>query len=285
MSTHATITTYTELERWGDAFLKPGGLNLLFLVGNPGNGKSASFKAKLVAKRHEYINAARLTSFQPCKQLFRVRNKAIILDDVDDPLKRSDMARLLMTLCETDEAERTVAWLGTESLLRVKKGQQILPIPPEFKTKSRVCIISNEWKILTGKFGALLDRGTVLFFSPAVAEMHLQAMKWCTDKEICEFIGKHLGEIPQHSFRYYVQAAAHKLHGLDWKATLLESWTNDEPSGSGKEKLVINLLADPTYKSEAQRIAAFASHPDGGKRRTWFNLKKKLGLTKNGSLK
>ena len=125
----------------------------------------------------------------------------------------------------------------------------------------------------------------MLFFAPDAAEMHLQATKWCADKDICHFIGKRLGEIPQHSFRYYVQAAAHKLHGLDWQAALLESWTNNEPSGNAKEKLIIKLLADPTYKTEAERIAAFAAHPDGGKRRTWFNLKKKMGLTKNGSIK
>src|SRR4051812_22075134 len=107
MSTNITVTTYVEQERWVDAFLNPDGLKLLFMVGNPGVGKSASFKAKLNTDSHHYINAARLTTFQLYKQLYKVRDKAVILDDVDDALRRSDMARLLMTLCETDDKART----------------------------------------------------------------------------------------------------------------------------------------------------------------------------------
>ena len=52
MSTHITIKTYPELERWVDAFLKENGLKLLFLVGNPGTGKSALFKAKFAENKH-----------------------------------------------------------------------------------------------------------------------------------------------------------------------------------------------------------------------------------------
>jgi hypothetical protein len=103
MSTNLTVTTYAEQECWVDAFLRPDGLGLLFMVGNPGTGKSAAFKAKLDNDRHHYINAARLTAFQLFKQLFQCRNKAIVLDDVDDALRRSDTARLLMALCETDD--------------------------------------------------------------------------------------------------------------------------------------------------------------------------------------
>jgi hypothetical protein len=43
------------------------------------------------------------------------------------------------------------------------------------------------------------------------------------------------------------------------------------------EALVKKLLADPTYKTDAERIEAFEAHADGRKRRTWFNIKKKLG--------
>src|SRR5947209_158887 len=103
MSTNITVTIYAELEQWVQAFLVPNGLNLLFVVGNPGTGKSNSFRAGLNSDLHHYTNAARLTPFQLFKMLYKVRNKAVILDDVDDALRRSDTARLLMTLCETDE--------------------------------------------------------------------------------------------------------------------------------------------------------------------------------------
>jgi hypothetical protein len=279
MSTNITITTYTELERWIEAFLKADGLRLLFMVANPGTGKSAAFKARLDEDQHHYINAARLTSFQLYKQLFKVRNKAVILDDVDDALKQSGMARLLMALCETDDEARTVAWLGTESLLKVRKGNKVVPIPQEFETTSRVCIICNDWTILTTKFGALLDRGTVVFFDPDAAEVHRFVGQWFKkDDEIYDFIGEHLADIARHSMRFYVNAAAHKRLGLDWKATLLESWTNDQTRGNATEKLVQRLLADTTFQTDKERIEAFEAHPDGRKRRTWFNIKKKLGL-------
>jgi hypothetical protein len=278
MSTSVTITTYAEQQRWVNAFLKPDGLTLLFVVGNPGTAKTASFKARLVEGRHHYINAARLTTFQLYKQLFKVRNKAVILDDVDDALKRSDTARLLMALCETDDRARTVAWLGTESLLKVRKGQKIIPIPQEFETTSRVCIICNDWAILTTKFGALLDRGTVVFFDPDAAELHRFVGRWFEDQEIYAFIGEHLAEITKHSIRFYTTAAAHKRLGLDWQAALLESWTNEVSRGNATEQLVQQLLADTTFKCDKERIEAFETHPDGGSRRTWYNVKKQLGL-------
>lgn len=278
MSTNITVTTYTELQRWVDAFLKPDGLNLLFLVGNPGTGKTVSFRAKLDGDAHHYIKAARLSAFQLYKRLFKVRNKAIVLDDVDDALRHSDMARLLMALCETDDEARTVAWLGTESQLKVRKGNKVVCIPQEFETTSRVCIICNDWAILTSRFRALLDRGTVVFFDTDAAELHRFVGRWFKDVEIYAFIGGHLAEIVRHSIRFYVNAATYKRLGLDWKAALLESWTTDQAQGDAKEKLVRRLLADMTFKTDKERIEAFQAHPDGGSRRTWFYIRKRLGL-------
>jgi hypothetical protein len=278
MSTNFTITTYADLERWVDAFLREDGLNLIFLVGNPGTGKSAAFRAKLIDGQHHYISAARLTAFQLFRQLYMVRDKAIILDDVDDPLKRSDMARVLMGLCETDDQERTIAWLGTESLLKVRKGKKSVAVPQEFKTSSRVCIICNDWGILTTKFRGLLDRGRVVCFDPDAAELHRFVGQWFQDAEIAAFIGEHLEEIPRHSIRSYITAADHMRLGLDWKAILRESWTNDSARGNATEQLVRRLLKDPAYSKEEDRIRAFRDNPDGGSRRTWFNIKKKLSL-------
>ncbi len=261
MSTNVTVTCYAEQEQWVDAFLKEDGLNLLFLVGNPGTAKTASFKARLDEDRHHYINAARLTSFQMFKQLYKSRNKAIILDDVDDALKHSDMARLLMALCETDDKARTVSWLGTEALLKARKGNKVVRIPQEFRTTSRVCSICNDWAILTTRFGALLDRGTVVFFDPDAAEVHRFVRRWFTDEEIYAFVGEHLADIAPHSVRYYVNAAAHKRLGLDWKAALLESWTNDQTRGNAAEKLVQRLLADTTFKTDKERRGVRGPRP------------------------
>ena len=250
--------------------MKEKGLKLLFLVGNPGNGKSECVKRRLDEARQRYIKASRLTAFQFYKQIFKHRNKAIILDDVEDALKRSDTARMLMALCETDEAARRVAWFGSEAMLKIVKGKKKIRIPQEFTTTSRVCVICNDWNILTSKFGALLDRGTVVFFDPEPAEIHRFVGEWYKDKSIYLFIGKHLDEIPQHSIRYYVHAKEQKRLGLDWKAVLLESWTNEQSTGTAAENLVRQLMADPKFKTDKERIEAFTAPPDGMSRRTWY---------------
>jgi hypothetical protein len=275
MSTHFTITSYKDLEQWADAFTNKDGLPLLFLVGHPGTGKSNAFKARLTGDLR-YINAVHMTDFQMYKELYRSRNMPIVLDDVDEALKNRGIVRMLMALCETDDAARLVAWLGTESMLTTRKGSKLVRVPQEFQTTSRVCVISNDWSILTSKFGALLDRGTIVFFDPDAAEIHRHAGWWFLDQEVYTFIGEHLDIIGRHSFRSYVRAANLKRLGLDWKAVLLETWTNDQARCSRTEALVKRLLADPTYKTDAERIEAFMAHPDGGCRRTWFNIKKKL---------
>jgi hypothetical protein len=275
---NVTITTYAELDQWTGAFMRPDGLSLLFMVGNPGTGKSVSFRDKAEEQMHCCISAARLTPLQLYRRLFRERNRAIIFDDVDDALKRPETVRLLMSLCETDEEARSVAWLGTEALLRVRQGRRIIHVPQEFRTTSRVCIICNDWAILTSKFSALLDRGTVVFFDPGAEELHRFVGRWFQDREVYEFIGQHLGEITRPSIRFYVKAADHKRAGLDWKGTLLHSWTNEPVRGNATENLVRRLLADTTFKADKERIEAFVAHPDGGSRRTWFNVKQRLAL-------
>jgi hypothetical protein len=142
VSTTITVTAYMEQERWVDAFAKRNGLQLLFMVGHPGTGKSNAFKARLTDDLR-YINAVHLTDFQMYKELFRSRDLPIILDDVDEALKNRGIARMLMALCETDDAARSVAWLGTESLLTVRKGSKVVRVPQEFRTRSRVCVICN----------------------------------------------------------------------------------------------------------------------------------------------
>src|ERR1022692_3110272 len=197
-----------------------------------------------------------------------------------DALKKAGCARILMNLCETDDKARTVAWFGTESQLKTSENDECLRIPQEFQTSSRVCVISNDWDILRNKFEALLDRGTVVFFDPTFEEIHSVVGGWFKDKEIYEFIGNHLDDIPQHSIRYYVLAKEQKLLGLDWKKVLLESWTHDSDQIDA-ERAVEVILADPSYKTDKERIEAFTAKT-GRQRRQWYNLKKKVLKRKPG---
>jgi hypothetical protein len=222
-----TVTTFQEQAKFIDAFMKKNGLRLLFLVGDPGCSKSWMIRSRLKSGQHVYIKVGRLTAFQLYKLLYRHRHKTIILDDVEDALKRDDTRKLLMMLCETDDEDRLVGWLGTESLLFTKKGKKTVRIPQEFTTSSRVCIVSNNWDILSGKFGPLLDRGIVVFCDHSNQEIHRYVETWFKDEEIFRFVGQHLNDIGLHSIRYYTGSVDLKSQGLDWKAVLLESWTNE----------------------------------------------------------
>ncbi len=269
-----TVTTFDELKKYAKAFMKKDGLRLLFVVGDPGGSKSWTIK-NMVEDEHVYIKTGRLTAFQLFKLLYRHNDKAIILDDVEDALKRDDTRKLLMQTCETDDDARKVGWLGTESLLTVKKGLKTVKIPQEFETSSRVCLICNNWDILSGKFGPLLDRGIVVFFDPSNTEIHRYVSTWFQDKQILQFIGDNLNDIPLHSIRYYVNALEMKKHGLDWQAALKESWTAQRQPKS-PEEILKEVLANKELKTEKERIAAFQAL-SGRKRRTFFNYKKKLG--------
>ena len=63
---------------------------------------------------------------------------------------RPTWRKIIMNLCESDEHQRTVAWYGTESQLKVKRGTRVIPVPQEFTTSSRICVICNDWGILPG---------------------------------------------------------------------------------------------------------------------------------------
>jgi len=103
MSMNVTITTFQGLDEWVDAFMKQKGLRLLFLVGNPGASKSHSIKTKLDAEQHHYFKCGRLTAFQLFKQLWRYRNKDIILDDV---LAKRDQINQVLRLKLDEVTER-----------------------------------------------------------------------------------------------------------------------------------------------------------------------------------
>ena len=277
MATTLTLTTYADLTQWAEAFLQPDGLGLLFLVGNPGAGKSRVFLDRMTPN-HAYLRAARLTAIELYKMIYRHRHKELIFDDVDDVLKDRSIAHLLMSVCETDNRKKTVAWRSSTSLLKTEQPSgKIVIVKKEFETDARVCLISNDWKILTTKFAALLDRGTVLFFKPSAEEIHQQVKDWFTDKEIYNYIEAALPRIELHSMRYYSHAAEIKRLGLDWEAALEESWEEAKKKTDPIDELIRQLVADASFAAEEDRVAEFVRQT-GKSRRTYFGRKKALGL-------
>ena len=149
------------------------------------------------------------TPFGMYAKLYRHRDEFVVIDDVDALYADRSGVRLLKCLCQTEE-EKAVAWHSDARSLE-RQG-----IPREFTTKSRVIIISNDWKTLNKNVAALQDRGHVLLFQPSAAEVHRQAGTWFDDPEIYEWFAANLHRVREPSLRHYVRAKELKAAGMDW---------------------------------------------------------------------
>src|SRR5207249_3818093 len=110
---------------------------------------------------------------------------------------------------------KTVAWHTDAKTLDRER------IPRQFTTESRVLIIANEWRTLSGNVAAVEDRGHVILFRPTALEVHLRTALWFWDQEIFDFIGERLHLIAEPLMRAYVGAHELKRAGLDWRRILL----------------------------------------------------------------
>jgi hypothetical protein len=259
------VSTYERLEEYLRAFAQ-GHFHLLILVGTGGLAKSRSVRAVLDGKACWIEGNA--TPFGMYAKLYRHRDQFVVIDDVDALYADRSGVRLLKCLCQTEE-EKAVAW-HTDARSLERQG-----IPREFVTKSRVVIITNDWRTLDRNVAALQDRGHVLFFEPGAAEVHAQAGKWFDDREIYEWFTANLHRVREPSLRHYVRAKELKAAGMDWTDVLAIEAENR------RARLAAELLASAAYGSTAERVKAFVEK-GGGCRATFFNYRRKLS-GENGS--
>ncbi len=255
------LHTYGALEDYVRAFAQ-GHINLLILVGPPGLAKSRTVRA-ILRDDASWIEG-NATAFGMYLQLYRNRDRFVVIDDVDSLYSDRNGIRLLKCLCQTEEA-KTVAWHSAARSLE-KAG-----IPRVFVTRSRVVIICNDWRTLNRNVAALQDRGHVLVFRPTATEVHARATEWFQDKEILTWFAANLHRIPVPSLRLYLRAAELRRAGMDWTSCL--PLTRDNL----RKRLVMELKADQSYETEESRVRAFAVR-GGGCRATYFNYVRKLAL-------
>ena len=134
------LTTYERLGEYLQAFAK-GHFHLMILVGAGGLAKSRSVRAVLGDGQACWIEG-NATPFGMYAKLYWHRDQFVVIDDVDALYADRSGVRLLKCLCQTEE-EKAVAWHSDARSLERQA------IPREFTTKSRVVIISNDWKSQT----------------------------------------------------------------------------------------------------------------------------------------
>jgi hypothetical protein len=254
------LRTYQELDQFVGAFAD-GLLNLLLIIGRPGVQKSHAVKAA-VGRRACWIDGS-ATAFGLYCQLYRHRDRPVVIDDVDGLYADRAAVRLLKCLCQTESRKR-LGWYSAA----VTRGDGI---PTSFTTTSRVAILANELQPLNANVAAVLDRGHVLVFDPAAREVHLRTAEWFWDQEVFDFVGRSLHLAGRLSMRDYALAWELKRAGMDWRSWLLVRW-----GLTGTRLLVAKLKADASFSSEVERVRAFIKQ-QGGCRATYFNHAKKLG--------
>ncbi len=254
------LTTYQRLEAYLHGFAA-GHFHLLILVGPGGLGKSRSVRAALGGKGCWIEGNA--TPFGMYAQLYRHRDESVVIDDVDALYADRGGVRLLKCLCQTEE-EKSVAWHSDA------RGLERQGIPREFTTRSRVVIISNDWKTLDKNVAALQDRGHLVVFEPGAEEVHAQAGRWFDDPEIYGWFAARLHRVRTPSLRHYVRAKELKAAGMDWTEILAEGDDNR------RARLAAELLASPAYESMEAKAGAFVKQ-GGGCRATFYNYRRKLG--------
>ena len=254
-----TLRTYAALEGYISAFAK-GHINLLILVGPPGLAKSRTVRA--ILRDDASWMEGNATAFGMYLQLYRSRDRFVVIDDVDSLYSDRNGIRLLKCLCQTEE-EKTVAWHSATRSLE-KAG-----IPREFVTKSRVVIICNDWRTLNRNVAALQDRGHVLAFRPTAAEVHAKAAKWFRDQEILAWFEANLHRLPEPSLRHYLRAAELRRAGMDW--TQVVPFTPENL----RRRLVLELKADRSHATEESRVREFVAR-GGGCRATYFNYVRRV---------
>jgi hypothetical protein len=254
-----TLHTYAALEGYVQAFAK-GHINLLILVGPPGLAKSRTVRA--ILRDDACWIEGNATAFGMYLQLYRNRDRFVVIDDVDSLYSDRNGIRLLKCLCQTEET-KTVAWHSAARSLE-KAG-----IPREFVTTSRVVIICNDWRTLNRNVAALQDRGHVLVFRPTAAEVHARAAEWFRDTEILAWFAANLDRIPDPSLRLYLRAAELRRAGMDWAECLPLTPENR------RLRLVMELKSDISHPNEESRVRMFVER-GGGCRATYFNYARRM---------
>jgi hypothetical protein len=255
------VTTYPDLEGWAKDFADEsnGKIHVLILVGSPGLLKS-TILLQTIGEKARWLEGT-LSAFELYCEAYEHRDRMLVIDDVDELYHDKAAVRLLKCLCQTRPV-KTLGW-HTASTLLDKRG-----VPREFETRSRVCIIANEWKALNKNLGALEDRGVLISFRPNAAEVHTKAN--CPDKEVYDFIGQHVQFIAEASMRQYSFAVTMKAKGRNWKNYLWETWNLDK-----KIAALVQVLHDPNLKSEKDRETEWI-RLTGSSRPTYYRCKQKL---------
>ena len=268
------LTAYAELVELATEIAEGGVYPLIAIVGRGGTGKTETITSTLENEGVEFVhlNKARLTAFELYKKLYDNQDKLIVIDDCDSLWRNPDT--MLKALAETKDV-KTISWFNNQTnpkpKTRVDEDGEVVEdntpdYPPTFTTTSEVVILANNLGQLTQDMEAMLDRGTLVWFDPTNDEIINYTATWLGDNEIIEFAREWSSLAAQPSCRDMWNAKKKKQGTgklITWQKVLLGKWRVSEMT------TVRDILNDPSYKTEGERVAAFIAKT-GKSRAEWY---------------
>jgi hypothetical protein len=261
-----TVTTYEDFYADIQAFAK-GKYRFVMVVGPGGTGKTQSAR-KLIADAVEISGEP--TPFDLYKAAFDAkaegRDRPLVFNDISQSFwTNTKTVALMKQLTETTK---------TKELQWNSNAAQNAGYPKTFETTSQVLILANKWKSLDENVRALESRAELtILFEPSAYEVHRQVYMdgWFDDQEVYDFMYDNLAIIPEASFRWYVAGKAQREARPDkWRFRVLEMML-----GNKQLQLVVELLRDRRFQSNADRAKAFAEK-FGSTERQFYRLKNEL---------
>lgn len=211
------IKTYEELREYTQAFAD-NEIGFLLLIGSPGSGKSQQMRHDIQGKGVTWIDNHATTMALYCS-VYEAHSRPIVLDDVNHFLRTKQAASLIKALTQTDDTKH-ISWESTIAYLQERE------VPRQYTTNSKICLIGNVWNSTDADFAAVHDRAMPVAFVPSAETIHARVLElgWVGDKEITDFIGENLANIPQPTMREYYHAKQLKKFSKVWQSKMLKIW-------------------------------------------------------------
>ncbi len=263
-------TTYSELEFYAKMF-RDGNAELVVIAGSGGMGKSRAVEELMKDTEHVRIlshispMALFIAGYENC-------DEPIVFDDVDTLLNNKDCVALLKQFCETSPVKE-IQWSTTS------KALEEAGVPSRYETKSRVCIIANDFTRLNETIGALVDRGFMVNFQPTTQEL-LEKMREIKDRtnnsltleqkdEVYALIERFakFGSVTLRTFVKGCQLYKHCSGNNGWKERLMAEM-EIEP----KLQIIDRLLSE--HETDMKRLEHWNNY--GWSRRSYYDWKQKL---------
>jgi hypothetical protein len=209
-TTHYPLKTYESLKETASSFAN-GSLPLVVLIGDPGLGKTETFKDSCSGKPFLHISGNK-RPFDLYIDLHRHIDQPVILDDVETLTSKDEGKVLIRQLTETTSV-KTVSWGSQTRILDTLDP----PVPRAFYTRSPVCLVTNKWRSV-GIMKAIESRAVMFDFQPSWMEAYQYAGTWFDDQEILDFVHENLGVMKNPDLRLLVKAKSLRNARLDWRA-------------------------------------------------------------------